>query len=233
MPKMIGVRVPDESDLPQRLKALSERTNTPYHKLLEQWILEGERAAADKANAPARDLPAEISELASRVESLEQDVHAILPMLDIAVRQRFKSPAAITAAPIVDNSDEPTPPDAIQLDAKHDVKHDIIPIFNTPEPAAASITTIDVKQGVKQDVKQENDTQADAPKEEAPAAISPGTDKAATLARISALKAEGLTLSGIAARLEAENVPTLRGGAKWNTGTLSKLLRQLPDPSEH
>ena len=45
------------------------------------------------------------------------------------------------------------------------------------------------------------------------------------LARIQALRAEGLSLAAIAARLEAEGVPTARGAAHWRKDVIHRILR--------
>jgi excisionase family DNA binding protein len=51
--------------------------------------------------------------------------------------------------------------------------------------------------------------------------------KAAVLARIRQLKAQGLTLQAIAERFTAEGVPTLSGKGSWSKGTIANLLKGL------
>jgi hypothetical protein len=46
--RVIGIKVADESDLPERLKALSQQTRLEYHELLEKWIGQEETEFAGK-----------------------------------------------------------------------------------------------------------------------------------------------------------------------------------------
>lgn len=56
-------------------------------------------------------------------------------------------------------------------------------------------------------------------------------DVPALNARIRKMRASGMTLQSIASRLNAENVPTLRGGAKWRpSGVQAALGYRRPDP---
>jgi hypothetical protein len=50
--------------------------------------------------------------------------------------------------------------------------------------------------------------------------------KAAVVARLRAMRAQGLSLAQIAAQMQAEGVPTLSGKGSWQKGTVAKLLRQ-------
>jgi excisionase family DNA binding protein len=50
--------------------------------------------------------------------------------------------------------------------------------------------------------------------------------KAAVLARLRELKAEGFSLQAIADRLNTEGVPTLSGRGKWQKGTIANLLAE-------
>jgi excisionase family DNA binding protein len=52
------------------------------------------------------------------------------------------------------------------------------------------------------------------------------TRKAALLARLRALYAEGHSLQAIANQLNAERVPTLSGKGRWQKGTVGNLLAQ-------
>ena len=47
------------------------------------------------------------------------------------------------------------------------------------------------------------------------------------LARIAAERATGLSLDKIAAKLEADGIPTAHGGLKWRSSTLSGILKSL------
>jgi len=40
--KMIGIRVPEESDLPARMKEISEKARMSYYELLEKLITQAE-----------------------------------------------------------------------------------------------------------------------------------------------------------------------------------------------
>jgi hypothetical protein len=52
--------------------------------------------------------------------------------------------------------------------------------------------------------------------------------------RIAAMRAGGLTLQAIADQLNAEHVPTLRGGAKWRPSSIQAALGyRRPTPRDH
>lgn len=53
----------------------------------------------------------------------------------------------------------------------------------------------------------------------------PSSTPAAVAARIRALRAEGMTLQAICDTLNAENIPTPRGGAEWRPTSLRAVLR--------
>jgi DNA invertase Pin-like site-specific DNA recombinase len=53
----------------------------------------------------------------------------------------------------------------------------------------------------------------------------PSSTPAAVAARIRALRAEGMTLQAICDTLNAENIPTPRGGAEWRPTSLRSVLR--------
>jgi excisionase family DNA binding protein len=53
----------------------------------------------------------------------------------------------------------------------------------------------------------------------------PSHSEDATLQRLQALRAEGLSHQAIADRLNKENVPTRSGRGQWQAGTIGKLLQ--------
>lgn len=62
-----------------------------------------------------------------------------------------------------------------------------------------------------------------APKD-APVMLTPQARKAALLARVQAMQAQGMSLRAMAAQLNAEGVPTISGRGTWQAGTLGNLL---------
>ena len=58
------------------------------------------------------------------------------------------------------------------------------------------------------------------------AEMTPQARKAALVARLRALQAEGLSHHAIAERLNAEGLPTLSGRGQWQRGTVGRLLAQ-------
>jgi hypothetical protein len=52
-------------------------------------------------------------------------------------------------------------------------------------------------------------------------------DTARGLARIEALRAEGLTYREIAAALELEGISTAKGGHRWDPRTVQRILQRL------
>jgi hypothetical protein len=52
--------------------------------------------------------------------------------------------------------------------------------------------------------------------------------------RIAAMRAANMTLSAIAEQLNAEGVPTLRGGKKWRPSSIQATLGyRRPGPHDH
>jgi hypothetical protein len=52
--------------------------------------------------------------------------------------------------------------------------------------------------------------------------------------RIATMRAQGMTLQAIADQLNAENVPTLRGGMKWRPSSIQAASGyRRPGPREH
>jgi hypothetical protein len=52
--------------------------------------------------------------------------------------------------------------------------------------------------------------------------------------RIVAMRAADMTLQAIADQLNAENVPTLRGGARWRPSSIQACLGyRRPEPRDH
>jgi excisionase family DNA binding protein len=69
--------------------------------------------------------------------------------------------------------------------------------------------------------------QAPAPQPSAPPAdINPLARKAALIARLRALQAEGRSQQEIANQLNGEGVPTISGKGQWQKGTIANLLAQ-------
>ena len=59
-------------------------------------------------------------------------------------------------------------------------------------------------------------------------------DRPELMERIAAMRAGGLSLQAIADQLNAENVPTLRGGAKWRPSSIQAALGyRRPGPRDH
>jgi DNA invertase Pin-like site-specific DNA recombinase len=59
-------------------------------------------------------------------------------------------------------------------------------------------------------------------------------DRPELMERIAAMRAGGLTLQAIADQLNAENVPTLRGGTKWRPSSIQAALGyRRPGPRDH
>ena len=84
--KMIGIRVPEESDLPARLKEMSEKTRLSYCELLEKFITQAELnhntpepgfeekdiIALHALGEKFSDLRLQINEIRARLQVLEE-----------------------------------------------------------------------------------------------------------------------------------------------------------------
>jgi DNA invertase Pin-like site-specific DNA recombinase len=59
-------------------------------------------------------------------------------------------------------------------------------------------------------------------------------DRPELMERIAAMRSGGLTLQAIADQLNAENVPTLRGGTRWRPSSIQAALGyRRPGPRDH
>jgi hypothetical protein len=65
--KMLGVRVPENSNVPERLKARSLDTRMAYYELIEQWLDRDER----EKGQPLPETPTPNDNLESRIAELE------------------------------------------------------------------------------------------------------------------------------------------------------------------
>jgi hypothetical protein len=61
--------------------------------------------------------------------------------------------------------------------------------------------------------------------------LTPAQRKAALVARLHELKAQGLSLQAIANQLNAAGVPTISGRGGWQPGTVGNLLAQRGTPA--
>ena len=81
--KMIGIRVPEESDLPARLKGISEKTRLSYCELLEKLITQAElNPNTPEPGIEAKDIIA-LQALAEKFSDLRLQVHEIGARLKI------------------------------------------------------------------------------------------------------------------------------------------------------
>jgi hypothetical protein len=71
------------------------------------------------------------------------------------------------------------------------------------------------------------DVEAEAHPDPTPDPMHPQLRKAALVARLRELKAQGLTLQAIANQLNAEGEPTLTHKGTWQKGTVGNLLAQV------
>jgi hypothetical protein len=101
---------------------------------------------------------------------------------------------------------------------------------NTPEPVregngrpASQVVHVDCSNTVLQ---KDEDTAARDTSTQQPDL----PDKAALVARLHQMRANGLSLSQIAGQLQAEGLPTLSGKGQWQKGTVDKLLHSQAKP---
>jgi excisionase family DNA binding protein len=75
-------------------------------------------------------------------------------------------------------------------------------------------------------VDQDPEVEADELPHQTPDLMDPQQRKAALVARLRALEANGLSHQAIATQLNTERVPTVSGRGDWQPGTVGKLLKQ-------
>ena len=97
MSKMIGIRVPDDSTLPERLRGISNRQRAQYYELLERWITQ-EESEVTPGQLPINFQGAELEDLRARVEVLETQAYDTLPGLAEILRSRIDALEALACA---------------------------------------------------------------------------------------------------------------------------------------
>ena len=90
---MLGVRIPEGSDIPERLKARSFETRMSYYELIEQWLDRDEREKADaetSGTSQGETLSLE-TRLAEMQTAIVADVKSMVSsMLDERIPQAMK-----------------------------------------------------------------------------------------------------------------------------------------------
>ena len=223
MSKLVGFRVPNGSDLPNRLRAIGLRLSLKYGDLLERWIIaeeagaipDGKRAATGRAKntgpkVSRNDKPLDVdtllyADLSARMSAFEKRLAKIEARPTDAMQEKM---SGATAEPEV----VPYPPRGRRNRIAEATDKGDFSKRRAPRPA---------KQKKKQQQKQKK-TKTPLPT----ARPSAPTGKAAILARVNELRSAGLTFRKIADRLAAEKVPTLSGTGAWSSGTISKLLKK-------
>jgi|SRR5262245_24610156 len=79
---------------------------------------------------------------------------------------------------------------------------------------------------VAQEAEAAADVEADELPHQTPDPIDPQQRRAVLIARLQAMRAQGMTHQAIANQLNAEGVPTLSGRGKWTAGAVGKLLAE-------
>jgi hypothetical protein len=245
MTKMIGVRVPADSDLPERLRALSDKTGLSYYKLLERWISESEMKPADEFSVDVFGLNSRLSALSVRVSDNYSDLDKSI----LAFVARFSTDFSDLDSKVsslvsrVASLEEMARPDRASLnevmdeilndfdgvsmvvsDDKQEVKQEVKPKI---EKGVKAKVGKDIKRKAEKDVKLVASPDVESKVEQEvklDVKQASDVDKSVVIARIMELRFKGLSFAVIAKRLEEEGVPTLRGG-RWHSGTIAKLLR--------
>ena len=200
MSKMIGIRIPADSDLSDRLKKLGMRLRKSHGELLEMWIRETENRKDlfggnifSPEDAPNESATNELAELRVQVNELVERVAAL----------ESRAPDRSEHTPHVDGNTTTAEPTEEPPLCKDTPNATVTPEFSEPSSPDAS----------------------DTPENSAPVSPDAGTENEA-VARILELTAEGLSTRKIAVRLNADRVPTLTGGSSWNHGAVAKILKQ-------
>ena len=208
--KMIGIRVPEESDLPARLKEMSEKTRLSYCELLEKLLTQAELSPnMPEFGFEVKDITA-LHTLAEKYSDLRLQVHEIgarLRVLEkIAGPEKKPNPLQAREAPAATSLERAQEIDRLNLDETEG--SELVELI-----AEAVGPKHPEKSAIEPDVT-ELSTTIEGKSEES----------AATIAYIRHLSAEGLSLRKIAERLKAEGRPTLSGSGVWHYGMVQKIL---------
>jgi hypothetical protein len=84
--KIIGVRVPEDSTIPKRLKDLSDKTRYAYYELIEQWLDRDDHEKLEKKSGEAETVT-EDTTIAPRVAALESALATIQDILEKKVQE--------------------------------------------------------------------------------------------------------------------------------------------------
>jgi hypothetical protein len=124
MSKMIGIRVPAESDLPERLKKLGIHLRKSHGELLEMWVRETENRKDlfggkifNQEGAPNETTTGELTELQAQVKELAERVAVLESRAPDTATPAEKSNATVTpentvpAATVIPEFSAPTSQD--------------------------------------------------------------------------------------------------------------------------
>ena len=205
MPAMIGIRVPEsekDGNLLERLKEIGRRTRMSHYGLLEKWIAMEERGEVPEVSGQQLSLNLE-SSMTTPAATDQEDLRAQIEDLTAQIAI-LKTTLKATVAEVAELS-------AIRA----------IPEYQ-PEPSAPiGEPAPEIPAQVEEP---DTATVAEQPKE--PQASSDDTDVDATVAYIIELFEAGLTLRGIADRLNVEAHPLPPGSRseKWGHTQIDKIL---------
>jgi vacuolar-type H+-ATPase subunit I/STV1 len=194
---MIGIRVPDNSDLPERFKKLAYYLRLQHHELLERLVAGEEHADQTADTLPAtveaiqaadmEEFRIELKELRRHVEGINE----IKKRLEELEDRAFECERANAYGD----------PDA--------------PTVAAPEEFGAVFEElgqeVDKLKGLAANMVNDVEHQQ--------------RERSNMIAGLKHLHENGKSLQQIADQLNGANVPTLSGKGIWNKGTIAKLLR--------
>jgi hypothetical protein len=97
--------------------------------------------------------------------------------------------------------------------------------FDEDGRSAPAVPTPDISYDNNTVIQQLGVSDVEVPGQTDSSAPRPAPDKAAIVARLQAMKAQGMSLQAMASQLTAAGIPTLSGKGSWRKGTVGKLLR--------
>ena len=214
--KMIGIRVPEESSLPARLKEMSEKTRLSYCELLEKLITQAElNLNTSEPGFDEKDIIT-LHALCDNLSDLRKQINEIRVRLQVleepSKQEEDTNPSQASETTVA----------ASQKRAQESDRSD----SGTTEGSelADPIAAIARPESTTKNAKQSDRTEIPEAIEMESGSKSESKEKAATINYIRRLSAEGLSLRKIAERLKSEEVPTLSGSGIWHHATVQKIL---------
>jgi hypothetical protein len=232
---MIGIKVSDRSNLPERLKALSKRTEMEYAELLEKWV-SAEEAQIDTGSKQFSLFPEEETKSEQLNQNREEFNHSKISLTDFGEIQekivKLESRCEEIESKIQFNGElnptaVPTSP-APDIDGRLGAMEKMIADL-TAKLEASNATPVRPIERMATRPKTSEGTKPrkSVPKTTIERELKDYEIRIIELSKITNEAGKKLSTRAIAERLEAEGVLSEKGLSKWSSGNVSDYQKKL------